>query len=74
MTSQPFDLRRIERLDPTIIAMLKSKTPAERLAMAFASHRMVRQRLAGHFRTLHPEWTNDEIQEAIARRFLSGTV
>ena len=70
----PFDPRRIEVLDHDIILILKSKTPAERLAMAFASHRMVRLRLAGHFRTLHPEWTVEQIDEAVARRLLSGTV
>jgi hypothetical protein len=70
----PFDPRRIELLDPAMASMFKSKTPAERLEMAFAAHRMVRLRLAGHFQTLHPEWTSDEVQAAIARRLLSGTV
>ena len=70
----PFDPRRIEFLDEAAISMFKSKTPAERLAMAFASHRMVRLRLAGHFQTLHPEWTREEVDAAVAGRLLSGTV
>ena len=74
MMDTPVDPRRIERLDPAVIAMLRTKTPAERLAMGFASHDLVRLRLAGHFRTLHPEWTDEDVQDAIARRFLRGTV
>lgn len=73
MNNPPLNLR-IERLDPAIVAILRKKTPAERLAMAFASHRMVKLRLAGHFRTLHPEWTDEQVQDAIARRLLRGTV
>ena len=65
--------RHVEIPDPDVIAMMKSKTPAERPEMAFASLRLVRLRLAGHFPTLHPEWTEVDVQRAIAGRFLSGT-
>jgi hypothetical protein len=65
--------RHVEIPDPDVIALMKSKTPAERLEMAFSSHRLVRLRLAGHFRTLHPEWTDEDVEKAIAGKFLSGT-
>ncbi|MEI8020565.1 MAG: hypothetical protein WCH39_20345 [Schlesneria sp.] len=66
--------RHFEIPDTEVIALMKSTTPAERLEMAFASHRLVRQRLAGHFRTLHPEWTDEDVEKAIAGRFLGETV
>jgi hypothetical protein len=47
--------RHVEIPDPKVIALMTSKPPAERLEMFFASHRLVRLRLAGHLRTLHPE-------------------
>ena len=70
----PLDPERIELLDKAVITLLQSKTPAERLEMGFAAHRMVRLRLAGHFRTLHPEWTAEEVQAAVAGRLLHGTI
>jgi hypothetical protein len=71
--NQPIDPRRIELLDPEVVAILKTKTPAEKLAMAFDSNKLVRLRLAGHFRTLHPDWTDAEVDAAIARRVLNGS-
>ena len=71
--NKPLDPSRIELLDPQVVAILKTKSPAEKLAMAFESNRLVRLRLEGHFRTTHPEWTDAEITAAIARRVLNGT-
>lgn len=45
------DPNRIELLDPEIVKILQSKTPAERLAMVFAANRTMRLRLEGHLRT-----------------------
>ena len=72
-TNRTLNPRHVEIPDAEVIALMKSKTPAERLEMAFASHRLVRLRLAGHFRTLHPEWNDEDVEKAIAGRFLSGT-
>ena len=71
--NQTLNPRHVEIPDAEVIALMKSKTPAERLEMAFDSHRLVRLRLAGHFRTLHPEWTDEDVDKAIAEKFLSGT-
>lgn len=73
MMNIPLDPNRIELLDPEMVAVMKSKSPAEKLAMAFASNRLVRLRLAGHFRTEHPDWTNDQIDAAVAKRVLNGS-
>ena len=68
----PLDPRRIELLDPEVVTLLKRKSPAEKLAMAFESNRLVRLRLTGHFQTTHPEWTDAEVTAAVARRILNG--
>lgn len=67
------DASRIELLDPQIVEILKTKTPAEKLAMIFAANRTMRLRIEGHLRTYHPDWTDAQIQQEIARRMLSGT-
>ena len=70
---QPIDPSRIEVPDQAIVEILRTKTPAERLAMVFAANRTMRLRLAGHLRTYHPDWTDDEIQREIAKRMLGGS-
>ncbi len=68
------DASRIELPDEAIVAVLRTKTPAERLAMAFAANRTVRLRLEGHFRSHHPEWPNERISAEIAARMQRGPV
>jgi hypothetical protein len=67
------DAARIELLDPAMVAVLRGKTPAERLAIAFAANRTMRLRLEGHLRTRHPDWSDQAIQREIARRMSLGT-
>jgi len=63
----------IEILDEVIVDVLRRKSPAERLEMALAANRLVRMRLEGHLRSLHPDWDAKRIQEEIARRVNRGT-
>jgi hypothetical protein len=46
----------------------------ERVAMVFDANRTMRLRIEGHLRTLHPEWTSEQVTAEIARRMLGGTV
>jgi len=62
----------IELLDEATVAVLRGKTPAERLAIAFACNRTMRLRLAGHFKTRHPDWTPEQVQAEVARRMQGG--
>ena len=64
---------RIDRMDDATREMLRNKTPAERLAIAFGCNRMMRLRLEGHLRTYHPEWGDEQIFAEIARRMARGT-
>ena len=57
--NSPLDPRRIELFDPAMVAILKAKTPAEKLAMAFDIRERARLRLVAHFQLLHPHWTDD---------------
>jgi hypothetical protein len=72
MARTPLDPRKIELLDDAMVAVLRTKTPAERLAMAFDCNRTARLIIAGHLRTLHPDWTEPQIQAGVAGRMLDG--
>lgn len=67
------DPSRIEVLEPEWAAVLRSKSPAERLAIAFDANRTMRLRIAGHLQTVHPEWTDEQVSSEVARRMLYGT-
>lgn len=45
-------------------------TPAERLAQAFRLREMAWNMRAAWLRQNHPDWTEDEVQEHVARIFL----
>jgi hypothetical protein len=60
----------VEILDPLVVEILRRKTPVERLAMGFSANRTMRLLLEGHFRTYHPAWDQQRIQQEIARRML----
>jgi hypothetical protein len=67
------DIGRIEILEPEMVELLRSKTPAEKLEMVFAMNRTMRLRLEGHLRTMHADWSDQEIAAEVARRMLHGT-
>jgi hypothetical protein len=66
------DPGQIEVLDDDYAAMLRSKTPAQRVAMIGASHRTARLMLAASVRRRHPDWDDDTVNREVARRLLDG--
>jgi ABC-type transport system involved in cytochrome bd biosynthesis fused ATPase/permease subunit len=71
---KPFEIERIELLEPEVIRVLQGKTPRERIAMAFESNRLVRERLRAHLAHENPEWTDEQLARVIAQRMLHGTI
>jgi hypothetical protein len=67
------DLGWIEVVDDAVAEALRRKTPAERVVMALAANRLVRLRIEGHLRTVHPDWDDGRIRAEIARRMLLGS-
>ena len=63
---------RIEIMDNQMVEILRRKTPAERLAIAFGLWRSARLILTGCLKSLHPEWDEAKVQQEVARRFLGG--
>lgn len=76
MTHKPGNRRldpgQIEVVDESIAAILRQKTPAERIAMVCAAHRTAREILTARIRSQHPDWTDEQIRLEVARRLTRG--
>jgi hypothetical protein len=64
------DPNRIEVLDDDMVEVLRKKSPSERVEMVFDANRTMRLILEGHFRDRHPDWDDNRIRAAVARRLL----
>ena len=66
------DAGQIEVVDDDIAAVLRAKTPAERVAMIFAANRTMRLVVEGSIRTRHPDWNDDRVAQEVVRRMTRG--
>ncbi len=64
------DAGQIEVVDEAVAAILRTKTPAQRLAMGFAANRTARMLIAGGIRRDHPDWTAAQVKAEVARRMM----
>jgi hypothetical protein len=71
--NKPVPIDRIETLDPAMVEVLKSKTPAERVEMVAAANRTARILAEAGARYLHPDWDDAQIQAEVHRRVTGGT-
>ena len=67
------DKGQMEVVDDVAAEVLRRKTPAERMEMALAANRLVRQRIEGHLRTVHSDWDDARIQAEVTRRMRLGS-
>jgi hypothetical protein len=74
MTRWRLDPGQIEVVDDAVAQVLRSKTPAERIAMALAANRTARLLIAGALRTRHPDWSKQQIASEVARRMCGGAI
>ena len=68
----PLDPKRYEMIDDQMAEILRAKTPIERLKMAESMQRMTRGLIRDKLRFDHPDWTAEQIDREVARRFLHG--
>lgn len=68
------DEKQIEVVDEEIAEILKKKTPAERLRIAFNLWEMAHQMMTHHLKFLHPEWEEKKIRREVASRMSHGAV
>jgi hypothetical protein len=63
----------IERMDPEMVEVLRAKSGAERLAIAFGMFRSARRMIANQLRAEHPDWDDETLQREVARRIARGS-
>lgn len=63
----------IEVVDDDMARVLAAKTGAERLEIAFGMFRSARRMLTSHLRSDHPEWTDAQVADEVARRLSHGS-
>lgn len=68
----PRPIPNFEMIDDEVAAVLRRKTGAERLEIAFGMIRSARAMLESHFRTQHPDWDEEKIQREASKRIASG--
>jgi hypothetical protein len=73
MTRWRLDAGQIEVVDDDVAAVLRRKTPVQRLAMVFAANRTMRLRLTAALRAWHPDGSNEAVRREVARRMTRGT-
>ena len=64
----------IEVVSDEMAAVLRSKSGAERLAIASGMYQSARQMLVSHLRSVHPDWDGRQIDREAARRLSHGAV
>ncbi len=82
MTSMPDEhaegsgarMMRLEMVDDDIAAVLRTKTEAERLAIAFGMWSFARRTVLEVLRGEHPDWDEPRILREAARRLSHGAV
>jgi hypothetical protein len=61
-------------LDDKMAAILRNKSPAERLASAFSMWRFARDTIRRNVARQHPGWSAAEVDREVARRMSHGAV
>ncbi len=64
MTRQPV----VEMMDPMMVEIMRNKTPAQRLAIAFRMWDSARIIVKGGVEYLHPDWSVKEVEQEISLR------
>jgi len=59
-------------VDDDVAEVLRRKTPAERVAMISAAHRTMRLLIEGAIRSECPDWSDERVRAAVARRMTRG--
>jgi hypothetical protein len=65
---------RDEVLDDAMAAILRQKTPTERLAIGFRMWSFAQQMIRETLKRDHPEWDEAELRRHVARRMSHGAV
>jgi hypothetical protein len=67
-------LHTFEMMDDAMADILRRKTEAERLRIAGRMWQSARVMVRGAIQMEHPEWSDDQVHQEIARRLSHGVI
>jgi hypothetical protein len=76
MALTPEQVRAIERMeivDPAMVAVLREMTPAEKYAVVNGMWCSARDMVRNLLNAEHPEWSQEQVDQEMVKRFLHGT-
>jgi len=65
--------KRMEVIDESVAAILRGMEPAQRVEQVFEAGRLARTMTAAGVKSRHPDWSDQEIRQEVARIWLRGT-
>ena len=60
--AKTYDFSRLELPDERVLAILRTKSTLERFQLANEANKTARALIAGHLKTMHPEWIAEQIK------------
>ena len=66
------DPRNVEIVDEEVARILRAKTGAERLRIAFGMYAAARRMLISTLESEHPDWSEDQVRREVGRRLSHG--
>ncbi len=72
MGSFRLDPRSVEIVDEDVARILRTKTGAERLRIAFSMYDSARRMLTSMLTADHPDWSEDQVRQEVVRRLSHG--
>jgi len=66
-------IEQIEAVHPEVARALRARSGMERLRLAHEEWEMARDRIALYLAARHPGWSQQEVQQQVARRLLDDS-
>ena len=66
------DLKRMEVVDEAVAVILRGMAPAQRVEQVFQAGTLARTMMAAGVKSRHPDWSDQEVRQEVARIWLRG--
>ncbi|THJ25598.1 MAG: hypothetical protein CAF45_000760 [Nitrospira sp. CG24E] len=70
--SYRLDAGQIEVVEDRMADVLRTKTPAQRLAIGFGLRRSAEKLIRAHLTSAHPDWSVQRVSQEVVRRLSHG--
>lgn len=71
-TREVIDPNRMEVVDEAVAAILRGMSHAQRVEQVFQAGTLARTMMAAGVKSRHPDWSDQEVRQEVARIWLRG--